>query len=137
MTVLCRAVLISLCAVLISACAVPGGGKKKPEPTGIMIQGIVIRNQLAFPVTDVMILVPATGNYAGCGNILGGSDCRTTIEAVDYYANAVVISWKEYGQPHQTDEFVIRDPDHLVPDKPAWLEVIIFAMGQAGAKLTQ
>jgi len=123
--------------VLLSACATAETDKNKSEPTGIVIQGIVIRNQLAFPVTDVMILVPATGNYAGCGNILGGSDCRTTIEAVDYYANAVVISWKEYGQPHQTDEFVIRVPDHLVPDKPAWLEVLIFAMGQAGAKLTQ
>ena len=122
---------------MLAACAAPGGDAEQPEATGLVIQGIVIRNELAFPVTDVRIDVPATGAFAGCGNVLGGSECRTAIEAVDYRANGVVISWKEYGQPHKTDEFVIRIPDQLDPARPAWLEVIIFAMGQAGARFSQ
>ena len=126
-----------LCVALVAACAAPGNTTGRAESTGIVIQGIVIRNELAFPVTDVRIDVPATGDFAGCGNILGGTECRTSIEAVDYRANAVIISWKEYGTPHQTGEFVIRVPDHLDPARPAWVEVIIFAMGQAGARLIQ
>jgi len=126
-----------LVPVLFQACAINADRQDVPEPTGIVIQGIVIRNELPFLVTDVMFLVPATGKFAGCGTILARSDCSIAIEAVDYYANPVMISWKEYGQPHQTGEFVIEAPDHLTPDRPAWLEVIIFARGQAGAKLTQ
>jgi hypothetical protein len=65
------------------------------------------------------------------------SACRTTFEAVDYYAHKMVISWKEYGQSHQTGEFVMKQQDDLDPGRPAWVEVSIFAMGQAGARLIQ
>lgn len=121
----------------LQACAPVSESSKPGEISAIMIEGMVIRNELSFPVTEVMIDVPATGVFAGCGNILPGSECRTSFEAVDYAANAVVVSWKEHGQSHQTGEFVIEIPADLDPGKVAWVEVIIFAMGQAGARLIQ
>ena len=102
-----------------------------------MIEGAVIRNELAFPVTDVQLLVPASGNFVGCGNIMARSQCSTTFPERDYHANAVVISWKERGQPNSTAEFVIRIPEEFDHGRPARLEIIIFNMGQAGAKLVQ
>jgi len=125
------------CAVLLQACAATSGAQAPVESTGVVIEGMVIRNELQFPVTDVMINVPATGAFAGCGNIMQRSECRTSFEAVDYAGNALVVSWKEYGKPHDTGEFVVKLPKEFDAGKPAWLEVVIFAMGQAGAKLTQ
>lgn len=98
---------------------------------------MIIRNELPFPVTDVMINVPSTGNFAGCGNVMSRSECRTGFEKVDYTANVFVVSWKEWGQPHQTAEIVLDLPEGLYPEKPVWLEVVIFAMGQAGAQFIQ
>ena len=98
---------------------------------------MVIRNELPFPVTDVMINIPATGVFAGCGNIMQRSECRTSFEVVNYAGNALVVSWKEYGKPHKTGEIVMDFPEDLVAGRPAWLEVVIFAMGQAGAQLIQ
>jgi len=126
-----------LCTVMLPACAPLTGGQQQAEPTGIVIAGMVIRNELPFPVTDVMINVPATGAFAGCGNILPRSECRTSFEAVDYAGNALLVSWKEYGEPHQIPEFIISIPKDLDAERPAWLEVVIFAMGQAGARLIQ
>jgi len=108
-----------------------------PEATGIEIDGVIIRNDLAFPVTEVQLLVPSTGNFVGCGNIIGRSACSTKFPNLDYYANEVVITWKEYGQPHSIGPFVIKIPEGLEPGRPARLEVIIFNMGQAGATLVQ
>ena len=134
--ILCTlAILISM--VLGTSCATNSGDREQAEPTGIVVAGIIIRNELAFPVTDVMINVPATGAFAGCGNIMARSACRTTFEAVDYYAHKMVVSWKEYGQAHQTGEFVMQQQDDLDPGRSAWVEVSIFAMGQAGARLIQ
>ena len=92
---------------------------------------------MPFPVTDVMINIPATGMFAGCGNIMQHSECRTSFEVVNYAGNALVVSWKEYSKPHKTAEFVMEVPENLVAGKPAWLEVVIFAMGQAGARFIQ
>jgi hypothetical protein len=121
--------------VLVMACS--QAGEKRPEPTGIVIGGVIIRNELAYSVTAVQLLAPSTGNFVGCGNIMARSECSTTFPDRDYYANAVVISWQEYGQPHSTGEFVIRIPDTVDRSRPARLEVIIFNSGQAGAKLVQ
>ena len=129
--------LILLCLQLFLLLACTSGREKKPEPTGIEISGVVIRNDLAFQVKEVQLLVPSTGNFVGCGNIMARTQCSTKFPNRDYYANEVVISWKEYGQPQSTAPFVIRIPDHLEHDRPALLEVIIFNTGQAGAKLVQ
>jgi hypothetical protein len=126
-----------LCASFIQACATTSSQAEKAEPSSILIEGIVIRNELLFPVTDVMITVAESGAFAGCGNIMPRSDCRIGFEAVNYAGNALVVSWKEYGKPHKTDEFDNDFAQDLDPRIPAWLEVVIFAMGQAGARLIQ
>ncbi len=124
-----------LISMLVPACSnIP---RDIPEATGVLIEGAVIRNELAFPVTDVQLLVPANGNFVACGNIMARSQCSTTFPERDYHANAVVISWKERGQPHSTGEFLIRIPEKFELSRPARLEVIIFNVGQAGAKLVQ
>jgi len=127
--------LLYLQLFLLLACT--SAREKKPEPTGIEIEGIIIRNELAFQVTEVQLLVPSTGNFVGCGNIMARTQCSTTFPNRDYYANEVVVSWKEYGQPQTTNPFVVRIPDHLEQGRPVLLEVIIFNQGQAGAKLVQ
>jgi hypothetical protein len=105
--------------------------------TGIEIEGLRIRNDLLFSVTDVMILVPVSGDYVGCGIILPRSECSTTFPVRDYRGSAVVISWKEYGEAHKTDEFVVDVPDGIDPELPAMVEVIIYTQGLAGARLVQ
>jgi hypothetical protein len=128
--------LALLGTTLFAACAAPVAENHGPDEAGIVIDAIVIRNELAFPVTDVLIEVPATGGFAGCGFILPRSEC-TTFEAVDYRASPMRVSWKEYGEPHQTDDFVLRPPLESNPNEPFRVEVRIYAMGQAGATLRQ
>ena len=103
----------------------------------MVITGIIIENELAYGVTDVMIEVPATGAFAGCGNIHARSRCRTTFQDVHYQANEVLVRWREHGQAQQTGEFVIDLPGTLKPGIPSWIEVVIFGPGQAGARLVQ
>ena len=131
----CLLLLLYLLLFLQLACT--SAWEKKPEPTGIVIEGVIIRNELAYQVTEVQLLVPSTGNFVGCGNIMARTQCSTTFPNRDYFANEVVVSWKEYGQPQTSKPFVIRVPDHLERGRPALLEVIIFSKGQAGAKLVQ
>lgn len=126
-----------LLLAFIQGCAGFNDRQRAPEPTGIVINAIVIRNELPIAVSDVMFLAPATGNFAGCGIILANSECRIEIEPIDYYANPLVISWKEHGQPQRTGEFVVRVPEHMAPHLPVTLKAIIFARGQAGAKFAQ
>ena len=102
-----------------------------------MIEGVTIRNELSFSVTDVQLLVPASGNFLGCGNILAHSQCSTTFPERNYQENAVVITWKERGQPQSTSEFIIKISEKFDLNRTVRLEVVIFNMGQAGAKLVQ
>lgn len=106
-------------------------------PAGVAIEGMIIRNDLPYPVTEAMINVPATGAFAGCGNIMPGTDCRTSFETVNYSGNAMVVSWKEYGQEKSTKEFVVKPGSDLDTGMPVWLEVTIFVAGQAGAKFVK
>lgn len=133
-----RIYLALICGMLLlQSCGSVPDQAAQPEVTGIIIDGIRIENGLAYTVTDVMILVPATGGFAGCGNIMPRTACSNSFPDVDYRENAVVISWKEHGEPQKTDEFVVKAPEDLLLGKPAWVEVTIFAPGQAGAKLIQ
>jgi hypothetical protein len=124
-------------AAMLQGCAAaaPNGGKASRP--GVIIEGVEIRNELAYPVTDVMIEVPATGAFAGCGNLLPRSACSNAFEGVDYRSNAVVIRWKERGAEYSTGEFVIEIPADLRPGRPAVVEVVIFGPGEAGARLVQ
>jgi hypothetical protein len=121
---------------LLPACSPVTVSEINPLPA-LSIAGMIIRNDLLYPVTEVMIQVPETGDFAGCGNILPESDCRTSFQTVDYSGNAMVVSWKEYGQEHSTREFVVEPGRDIDASKPAWLEVTIFAAGQAGARFVQ
>lgn len=124
-------------AALLQGCAATTADGANARQPGVVIAGIEIRNELAYPVTDVMIEVPATGTFAGCGNLLPGTACSNAFEGVDYRSYAVVIRWKERGTDHTTGEFVIEIPAELQPGKPAVVEVVIFAPGEAGARLLQ
>ena len=129
------AALIPALAAFLSACGTSppvDGEASEPE---IDISGVVIRNELDYPVTDVMLEVPATRNFAGCGTILPHSECNNTFQRIDYRANAVLIRWKERGQSHQTDEFKVDPPPGARSGDSFRVEVIVFAPGQAGARL--
>ena len=130
-----------LCGFLFT-CLVAGCSPVATEPAegtagAIHVEGIIIQNGLYYPVTDVMVEVPATGGFAGCGNIIQRTGCKTSFPARDYRGNPVVVSWKEHGTPHQTDPFVVKLPDNAVPGDVFWLEVVVFSAGQAGARLVQ
>lgn len=126
---------ICLWSCLVQGCSATGPAAPEPEPSGIYIEGIIIRNQLPYPVSEVMVEVPATGAFAGCGNIVQRTACSTSFPAADYRGNAIVIRWKEHGASQGTEEFIVKVPDGMAPGTNAWLEVIVFARGQAGARL--
>lgn len=132
---------LCLVALGLSSCAGLGnegsGAAETITAYGVMIDGFVIHNGLFYPVTDVMIEVPATGAFAGCGNILPRTACRSGFEAIDYITDTVRVDWKEHGAPHSTDEFVIEVPEDLPAGAIAEVEVVIFAPGQAGARLVR
>lgn len=133
-----RSYLLFLCGILLlPSCGSVSGKRDLPQVADIVIDGIIIQNGLAYTVTDVMILVPETGAFAGCGNILSRTACSNAFPEVVYRERAVVISWKEHGEPQKTDEFVVETPVNLLAGKPAWIEVTLFAPGQAGARLIQ
>jgi hypothetical protein len=131
------ALAVLIAVVALQACGATGGPLQLPETAPIVVEGVLIRNELPVAVTDVMINVADTGAFAGCGNIVPRSDCRIRFEAVSYSGSKMVVSWKEYGKPQKTDEFVLRANSGVDAAKPVWVEVVIFAMGQAGAKLVQ
>jgi len=120
---------------LLQACTSLPAPEPTPEVPAIVISGIEIRNELPYPVTDVMIRVPATGGFAGCGNILPRSQCVNRFENIDYRSDAVVITWKERGQPQETGEFRITRPEAAEPAAAFRVQVILFAPGEAGARL--
>ena len=119
-----------------AGCAAPDSADAQRAPA-VTIDGITIRNDLAYPVTDVLIQVPATGAFAGCGNLLPRSECSNTFQGVDYRSNGVVVSWREHGKPQSTEAFVIEIPEDWRGARSARVEVVIFAPGQAGAHLAQ
>ena len=99
--------------------------------------GFVIRNALVYPVTDVLVEAPVTGNFAGCGNILPRSECRSAFEGIDYRENEVVVSWRERGEPRSMEPFLLELPAEVRAGDTLWLEVVIYAPGLAGARLVQ
>lgn len=122
---------------LLTACA--GGSQRTPaaSDSGIDIAGIIIRNSLGYPVADVMVQVPATGRFAGCGNIWPRTECKTSFPAIDYRKNALLVTWSEHGEEKATDEFIVETPAWSKPGDSLWLEVVIYSAGLAGARLVQ
>ena len=122
---------------MLTACG--GGAQQMPsaKDSGIDIAGIIIRNALAYPVTDVMVEVPATGRFAGCGNIFPHTECKTSFPEVDYRRNGIQVTWSERGESKATDEFVVDTPAWSKAGDSLWLEVVIYSAGLAGARLVQ
>jgi len=121
--------------VLLSACApveVP-----LPETNGVQIDGLMIRNQLAYAVTEVQILALSTGNFVSCGNISARTACSTGFPNRYYTQGKLVVSWKERTVPQSTQEFVVEIDETINTGQPAWIEVIIFSPGEAGARFVQ
>ena len=124
---------VILLALALSACSMtPTSGN---APVVARIEGIVIRNELPLPIHGVMVEVPATGGFAGCGMILRRSQCATSFPAAEYRGQAIVVRWTEYGEPHDTGEVVPESPGDGGVAPNAWVEVTIFASGQAGVRL--
>lgn len=128
-------VMAAALAAALPACVNTPGREGVTAGPPLVITGVVIRNELPYTVNDVMIEAPASGSFAGCGSIVPRSECSNTFQGVDYQANPVVIRWKEHGQPHQTDEFRISLPEPPKAGRTYVIEVIVFAPGQAGARL--
>ena len=124
----------ALAAGLLPACAAPPERAEEVGGPAILVSGLEIRNDLPYPVDNVMIRVPATGAFAGCGSILSQSVCANRFEDIDYRNHPVSISWSERGQHHTTGEFRIERPEHRGPDTEYRVLVVVFAPGQAGAR---
>lgn len=120
---------------MLAGCA----GDSPPRPSGgavpaISVVGVVIENGLAYGVTDVIIEAPASGAFAGCGNLLPRSSCSNRFQDLEYRGNPVVVRWTERGVSHQTPEFVVKARGEPSPGEYI-VRVVIFAPGQAGAEL--
>ena len=126
-----------LCLALLSACAAEGTRDLLPAIPGIQVEGFVIRNELPYTLNDLIIEIPATGAFAGCGTIPPRSECSNTFEHVDYRGHAAIISWTEHGEPQRTGEFVLDLPEGVLPGEVLVLEIVVFAPGQAGARLRE
>jgi hypothetical protein len=130
-----KAVLAAvLCSAHLAGCASLAETSPVPDAPAIIVSGLEIRNELPYAITDVIIQVPATGAFAGCGNILPASRCLNRFEEVDYRADDVSISWRERGEPHSSGEFRLELPEGANPMTEYRLEVVVFAPGQAGAR---
>ena len=108
--------------------------EEAPGPL-LQITGIEIHNALAYTVKDVMILVPVSGDYVSCGQILPGSSCSTLFPVRDYRETAVQLSWKEQGEAHSTAPFILKAPAPFLEGQKVYIRVEVFATGQAGAQL--
>ena len=139
MTQFQRLLLCSMAFIFMTSCNSVNRTGKSLVNSGpaFEIDSIEIRNELETIVTDVQILVPQTGDFVGCGTILANTSCSTTFPGRTYQGNPVKVSWKEQGQNHATNDFVIKPPAALDTSKPTRILVLIFAPGQAGAKLVQ
>jgi len=133
--VLRRFLAIAGVLCLLSACGTPA--PKSEQPTGPLLQitGIEIHNALPYTVHDVTILVPDSGDYVSCGQILPDSSCSTSFPVRDYRETAVQLSWKEQGVSHSIAPFILKAPTTATQGQQAYIRVEVFAKGQAGAKV--
>ena len=130
-------VMVAILLPILVSCSAATSKEPENRLPELELGGFVIRNALVYPVTDVLIEAPATGRFAGCGNILPRSECRNAFEAIDYRENEVVVSWKEHGEAQSTDPFRLEPPAGVQAGDTLWLEVVIYAPGLAGARFAQ
>jgi hypothetical protein len=122
-------------ALQLTACATV---TEAPEAEAVVeVSGVIIRNQLGIPVTDVRILAVSSGDFVTCGNIMARSTCSTGFTNRNYSSGKLQVTWNELRVPQSTDEFALEPGRDLDPGRPAQVEVIIFSPGQAGVRLVQ
>jgi hypothetical protein len=112
-------------------------GMPTREPTGPLLQivGIEIHNALPYTIQDVTILIPESGDFVSCGQVLPDSSCSTSFPVRDYRETAAQLNWKEQGEPRQTAPFILEAPETASEGQQAYIRVEVFSKGQAGAKL--
>ena len=119
--------------VLVTACAVTQDGNE----VTLMIDGLKIENQTALPVSQVKLLVPATGAFVSCGNISARSMCSTRFPEANYSGNPVEISWSQGGQDYSTGRAELSIPVDIDEGVAAQVQVVIAGPGSAGAIIVQ
>jgi len=97
--------------------------------------GVRIFNQMELGVTDAQILVLQTGGFVSCGNILPATSCSTAFPGREYVGGSMRITWREQGLPQATADFTLKTQAFADAGEALWIEVVIFAPGQAGARL--
>ncbi|HKX55217.1 MAG TPA: hypothetical protein VJN01_03915 [Xanthomonadales bacterium] len=119
------------------SCATQSGPEDEDSGSGpeLQIAGVEIYNGLPYSVQDVSILVPLSGEFVSCGQILPDSSCSTTFPARDYRESPAQVSWTEHGVQHSTKPFKLKAPLGATAGQGAYIRVEVFASGQAGAKL--
>jgi len=120
---------------LLVACGSPLPRMEQGSGPLLQITGIEIHNALPYTVHEVTILVPESGDYVSCGQILPDSSCSTTFPVRDYRETAVQLNWKEQGEPQSTAPFILKAPASAGEGENAYIRVEVFAKGQAGAEL--
>ena len=124
-----------LCSLSLVACTTQQNGEKQIAGPVLQIAGVEIYNGLAYSIQDVSILVPSSGEYVSCGQVLPDSSCSTTFQVRDYRENPAQVHWTEHGEPQSTKPFTIKAPENATEGQEAYIRVEVFAPGQAGAKL--
>ena len=122
-------------ALHLTACATV---TEAPEAVAVVeVGGVIIRNELGIPVTDVRILALSSGDFVTCGNIMARSACSTGFSNRYYSSGKLQVTWKEFLVPQSTDEFALKPGGDIDVSRPAQVEVTIFSPGQAGVRLVQ
>jgi hypothetical protein len=127
---------IFLLTLLLNACAVSG---ESPPTHGAAFEivGVRIFNQLESSIADAQILVLQTGSFVSCSSIQPATSCSTSFPGREYGGGPMRVTWKEQGLPQATDDFALKTEAFATSARPLWVEVVIFAPGQAGARLVQ
>ena len=132
-----RWLALAVMALQLQACSTAVTVPETKTAAALEVDGVIIRNQLSMPVTDVRILAVTTGDFVTCGNIMARSTCSTGFPNRYYSSDKLQVTWKEYGAPQSTDEFALEPTEDIDMERPAQVEVVIYGPGQAGVRLVQ
>lgn len=124
-----------MCALVLGGCAATQAPAPSHAPLQFEIAGVEIRNELDYRVTDVQVMVAATGSFVSCGSVFPDTSCATSFALREYRGEALSVTWKEHGAAQSEDDFVLRTPAGLDTSRPVWIQVVIFAPGDAGARV--
>ena len=121
-------------------CAATGPGDEgegvEPISSGIEIVGLEIQNSLHTTVYDVMVLVPATGGFVSCGQVLARTSCSTSFPQTEYLGYPVKVSWRgRTGDTIETREQQLDLDAGLQPGMRAIVKVVLLSDGLAATLL--